>query len=208
MPCRSAADPGSTGQVMQFVVVPAVGPDPSTLPLNLVLPAAPALPPETVTRPLALIEQAGIGYDVDGNEVEGPVEALLGKGAAIGTVLAFMMSVIALSLPEMIILRQVLTVRLIAVFIGVVAIGSEKRQKWVVPLTGHLFGTGERRVRGYLKPVDRPGVATARANVGLENPGVDSLRVGAGTPYLGYACETVIEFVGKLQTDPTHAGCV
>ncbi|TDK49655.1 permease [Antarcticimicrobium luteum] len=51
------------------------------------------------------------------------VEALLGKGAALGTVLAFMMSVIALSLPEMIILRQVLTLRLIAVFIGTVASG-------------------------------------------------------------------------------------
>lgn len=51
------------------------------------------------------------------------VEALLGKGAALGTVLAFMMSVIALSLPEMIILRKVLTLKLIAVFIGVVATG-------------------------------------------------------------------------------------
>ncbi|WP_346898427.1 permease [uncultured Roseibium sp.] len=51
------------------------------------------------------------------------VEALLGKGAALGTVLAFMMSVIALSMPEMLILRQVLTLRLIAVFIGVVASG-------------------------------------------------------------------------------------
>lgn len=51
------------------------------------------------------------------------VEALLGKGAALGTVLAFMMSVIALSLPEMIILRQVLTLRLVAVFIGVVGAG-------------------------------------------------------------------------------------
>ncbi len=51
------------------------------------------------------------------------VEALLGKGAALGTTLAFMMSVIALSLPEMIILRKVLTFRLIAVFIGVVGSG-------------------------------------------------------------------------------------
>jgi uncharacterized protein len=51
------------------------------------------------------------------------IEALLGKGAALGTVLAFMMSVIALSLPEMIILRKVLSVKLIAVFIGVVALG-------------------------------------------------------------------------------------
>ena len=51
------------------------------------------------------------------------VEALLAKGAALGTVLAFMMSVIALSLPEMIILRKVLTIRLIAVFVGVVGSG-------------------------------------------------------------------------------------
>ncbi|MBI1219384.1 MAG: permease [Rhodobacteraceae bacterium] len=51
------------------------------------------------------------------------VEALLSKGAPLGTVLAFMMSVIALSAPEMIILRQVLTLRLIGVFIGVVGSG-------------------------------------------------------------------------------------
>lgn len=51
------------------------------------------------------------------------VEALLGKGAALGTVLAFMMSVIALSLPEMIILRKVLSLKLIAVFVAVVASG-------------------------------------------------------------------------------------
>jgi len=51
------------------------------------------------------------------------VEALLGKGAALGTVLAFMMSVTALSFPEMIILRKVLSFRLIAVFIGVVTTG-------------------------------------------------------------------------------------
>ena len=51
------------------------------------------------------------------------VQALLAKGAALGTVLAFMMSVIALSLPEMINLRKVLKVRLIATFAGVVAAG-------------------------------------------------------------------------------------
>ena len=51
------------------------------------------------------------------------VQALLGKGAALGTVLAFMMAVIALSLPEAIILRKVLKPRLLAVFFGVVAIG-------------------------------------------------------------------------------------
>ncbi len=51
------------------------------------------------------------------------VQALLAKGAALGTVLAFMMSVIALSLPEAIILRKVLKPRLIATFMGVVAGG-------------------------------------------------------------------------------------
>lgn len=51
------------------------------------------------------------------------VEALIDKGAAIGTVLAFMMAVIALSLPEMVILRKVLTLRLLAVFVAVVGSG-------------------------------------------------------------------------------------
>jgi uncharacterized protein len=59
------------------------------------------------------------------------VQALLGKGAALGTVLAFMMSVIALSLPEAIILRKVLKPQLIAVFFGIVAFG--------IMLVGFLF---------------------------------------------------------------------
>ncbi len=59
------------------------------------------------------------------------IEALLGKGAALGTVLAFMMSVIALSLPEMVILRKVLKPKLIAVFIAVVGSG--------ILCTGYLF---------------------------------------------------------------------
>lgn len=59
------------------------------------------------------------------------VQALLEKGAALGTVLAFMMAVIGLSLPEVIILRKVLRPRLIAVFVGVVAVG--------ILLVGYLF---------------------------------------------------------------------
>jgi uncharacterized protein len=51
------------------------------------------------------------------------VEALIGKGAALGTTLAFMMSVIALSLPEIMILRKVLKTRLIVTFVSVVAGG-------------------------------------------------------------------------------------
>jgi len=51
------------------------------------------------------------------------VQALLGKGVALGTALAFMMAVIGLSLPEMIILRKVLKTRLIATFAGVVGTG-------------------------------------------------------------------------------------
>ena len=59
------------------------------------------------------------------------VQALLGKGAALGTSLAFMMAVIGLSLPETIILRKVLKPRLIAVFVGVVATG--------IMVVGYLF---------------------------------------------------------------------
>jgi uncharacterized membrane protein YraQ (UPF0718 family) len=51
------------------------------------------------------------------------VKALLEKGAAMGTVLAFMMAVIGLSLPEAIILRNILKPRLVFTFFGIVAIG-------------------------------------------------------------------------------------
>lgn len=59
------------------------------------------------------------------------VSVLIEKGAALGTSLAFMMAVIGLSLPEMIILRKVLTLPLIVSFIGIVAGG--------ILLTGYLF---------------------------------------------------------------------
>lgn len=59
------------------------------------------------------------------------VHALMEKGAALGTVLAFMMSVVALSLPEMLILKRVLKLRLIAIFVGIVALA--------IIFTGYLF---------------------------------------------------------------------
>jgi uncharacterized membrane protein YraQ (UPF0718 family) len=59
------------------------------------------------------------------------IHALLEKGAALGTALAFMMAVIGLSLPETIILRKVLKLQLIAVFVGVVAFG--------ILIVGYLF---------------------------------------------------------------------
>lgn len=75
------ADPESTGQIMRFNVVPALGVDDSTPPRYLQLPAITPLPPETFTRQLALIERAAAGVveEAEGEEeVEGPVEALLG----------------------------------------------------------------------------------------------------------------------------------
>ncbi len=51
------------------------------------------------------------------------MQALLEKGASLGTALAFMMGVIGLSLPETIILRKVLKLRLICTFVGIVATG-------------------------------------------------------------------------------------
>ncbi len=59
------------------------------------------------------------------------IQALLEKGVPLGTALAFMMAVIGLSLPETIILRKVLKMKLIAVFVGVVAVG--------ITIVGYLF---------------------------------------------------------------------
>jgi uncharacterized protein len=59
------------------------------------------------------------------------VAVLLEKGAALGTSLAFMMAVIALSLPEMIILKKVLKMPLLLTLIGVVGMG--------IMLVGYLF---------------------------------------------------------------------
>ena len=50
-------------------------------------------------------------------------EALFAKGVPIGTILALIMSMTALSLPEMVMLSQVLRPRLLATFVGVVALG-------------------------------------------------------------------------------------
>ena len=61
------------------------------------------------------------------------VEVLIGKGAALGTTLAFMMSVIALSLPEILILRKVLKTKLIATFVSIVASG--------ILLVGFIFNS-------------------------------------------------------------------
>lgn len=59
------------------------------------------------------------------------VSELTRGGVAMGTALAFMMSVTALSLPEMILLRRVMKVRLLAIFIAIVGSG--------IILTGYLF---------------------------------------------------------------------
>ena len=59
------------------------------------------------------------------------VEALMSKGMTVGTALAFMMSITALSLPEIIILKRVLKPKLLAAFVGIVGIA--------IILTGVLF---------------------------------------------------------------------
>ncbi|HEY0721009.1 MAG TPA: multicopper oxidase [Gammaproteobacteria bacterium] len=68
------SDPATTGQVLEFRVVPAVAPDPSTPPQFLVLPPVTPLPAETVVRPLVLAEVTSPVND-------GPAAALLGPVA-------------------------------------------------------------------------------------------------------------------------------
>jgi FtsP/CotA-like multicopper oxidase with cupredoxin domain len=69
------ADPASTGQVLQFRVVPALAPDPTTPPQFLVLPAITPLPAATVTRPVALLEEMSMYF------ADAPAETLLGTVA-------------------------------------------------------------------------------------------------------------------------------
>ena len=71
-----AADPNSTGQVMEFRVGPAFAQDPTTPPQFLVLPAIAPLPTESVTRPLALLEKGEVLPEIG---FDGPIEATLGN---------------------------------------------------------------------------------------------------------------------------------
>lgn len=59
------------------------------------------------------------------------VQALVEKGLPMGTALAFMMSIVAISTPEMIILRKVIKPKLIAIFTGIVAVA--------IVIVGYLF---------------------------------------------------------------------
>ena len=76
-----AADPDSTGQVMEFRVGPALAPDPTTPPQFLVMPAVTPLPAESVTRPLALLELGEVLPEIG---FDGPIEARLGNVDANG----------------------------------------------------------------------------------------------------------------------------
>ncbi|MGR8979832.1 MAG: multicopper oxidase family protein [Gammaproteobacteria bacterium] len=66
------SDPNSTGRVMEFRIVPAQAPDPTTPPMFLQLPPITPLPMESVTRRLALIEE------LSDSHADAPSEALLG----------------------------------------------------------------------------------------------------------------------------------
>jgi uncharacterized membrane protein YraQ (UPF0718 family) len=58
-------------------------------------------------------------------------EALVARGVGLGTALAFMMSVTALSLPSIVMLKRVVRTPLLATFVGIVAGG--------IVLIGYLF---------------------------------------------------------------------
>jgi hypothetical protein len=59
------------------------------------------------------------------------IQALVEKGLPMGTALAFMMSIVAISTPEMIILRKVIKPKLIAIFVGIVTVA--------IIIIGYLF---------------------------------------------------------------------
>ena len=86
-----------------------------------------------VNNPLAVPVAVGLGVPLYSN-VMGLIpiaESLIGKGLPVGTALAFLMSVTALSFPELIILKKVLSTKLIMIFVTIVTIG--------IIITGYLF---------------------------------------------------------------------
>lgn len=91
-PEAEEADFNSTGQVMQFTVIPLASTDGSTPPDQLVLPARAPLGQEVRTRKLSLNEMEIIGQDEDGDDVDGPKMALLGTVMSDGTPMAMMWS--------------------------------------------------------------------------------------------------------------------
>jgi uncharacterized membrane protein YraQ (UPF0718 family) len=84
-------------------------------------------------NPFAVLIAVGVGIPLYSNAagVMPLVQALYEKGLPMGTLLAFMMSVVALSLPELILLRRVLKPPLLAAFVAVVAVG--------ITAVGYLF---------------------------------------------------------------------
>jgi uncharacterized membrane protein YraQ (UPF0718 family) len=84
-------------------------------------------------NPLAVIVAVLIGIPLYSNAAGTIpiVQALVEKGMPMGTALAFMMSIVAISTPEMIILRKVVKPKLIAIFIGIVSVA--------IVLIGYLF---------------------------------------------------------------------
>ncbi|WP_343216797.1 permease [Crassaminicella profunda] len=84
-------------------------------------------------NPLAVFVAVVLGIPLYSNAVGTVpiVEALIGKGVGVGTALSFMMSVVALSLPEMILLKQVMKPKLIGIFIAITGTA--------IILVGYLF---------------------------------------------------------------------
>ncbi|MDZ8118211.1 permease [Pontiella agarivorans] len=76
-------------------------------------------------NPLSVVIAVAAGVPLYANAIGTiPIaEALIGKGVGLGTALAFMMAVTALSVPEMVLLRKVMKPRLIAIFVGTAATG-------------------------------------------------------------------------------------
>ena len=84
-------------------------------------------------NPLAVFVSVAAGIPMYSNAIGTIpiIEALIAKGVGVGTGLAFMMSVVALSLPQMILLKQVIKPKLIGIFVGITGSG--------ILMVGYLF---------------------------------------------------------------------
>ncbi|MCK4513364.1 hypothetical protein KAW64_16565, partial [bacterium] len=86
-------------------------------------------------------------------------------------------------------------------FMGFVALGVHKRQSWTSFFV-KPFLEKEIRIKGYLHPIPPEGVIAALRNVPIENPGLPTLEIGAGTDYAPELRKTLIELAGTTDGSP------
>ena len=129
--------------------------------------------------------ETAAGAPAEQDSETGTASRSLGSGA---------LGLLASSAPEA-------TAGILGIVLGFVALGIHRRQNWANAFTRPLLGH-QLRVRGYMRPWQPKGSATARACIPIENLGLPLVEIGPGHEYGTGFKEAVIEFVGTADGTP------